>query len=184
MGVASVSFVYIAASEDRRLIIGITKDLEAAMYLLRSKATGWSSKLGVTRLVWFGECETLREAAECRSKLRRMGPKQRRALVEETNPEWRDLLPPKVAAGTAGSEVSELADLQARVQAILQRLRDLGIDPDNPGLGGVGATLPGWPDFPRPRAGADAAPWPRCDDDWLPDTIVGDARRDSASAPR
>ena len=161
--VPSPTYVYIAASEDRRLIVGIAKDLEAAMYVLRTGVTGWAAKLGVTRLVWFGACESVREAAEIRSKLRRMGPKKRRALIETTNPEWHDLLPPKVAAGRVGAisrEVAELADLQDRVALILERLREFGIDPENPGMGGVGAMLPGWPDFPRPRLGSAAASLP------------------------
>ena len=82
----------LASSTSGTLYIGMTDDLARRVYEHREKARpGFTKAYGVTRLVWY-EVHDSREAAFQRE---RQIKKWRRAwkieLIQQMNPEWRDL---------------------------------------------------------------------------------------------
>ena len=85
-------YVYIMASRSRVLYIGMTWNLHRRVRQHRSRAiSGFTRKYNVTRLVYF-EATTGKESALMRERvLKGWGRARKIALVEATNPSWRDL---------------------------------------------------------------------------------------------
>ena len=85
--------VYLLASRRHgTLYLGITGDLPGRIHQHKTKAaSGFTSKYGVDRLVWF-ETDDDPTAAIAREKaLKRWRRDWKICLIEEQNPEWRDL---------------------------------------------------------------------------------------------
>ncbi|WP_018950725.1 MULTISPECIES: GIY-YIG nuclease family protein [unclassified Thioalkalivibrio] len=85
--------VYIMSNRrDGALYVGVTSNLVQRVWQHRSgEASGFTSRYGLHRLVWFESCEEMTSAIE-REKQLKAGPRRRKvALIEQTNPEWRDL---------------------------------------------------------------------------------------------
>src|SRR5690349_13769635 len=100
----SSSFVYIAANLERQLFVGVTKDPEFAMYLhKRGDMSPRLRKRRIDRLVHLERFDSLAEATARQQTIRRMSRKQRIALIETRNPDWRDLsqVPTPVPAGSS-----------------------------------------------------------------------------------
>ncbi|WP_024328310.1 GIY-YIG nuclease family protein [Thioalkalivibrio sp. ALR17-21] len=74
------------------LYVGVTSNLVQRVWQHRSgKVSGFTSRYGLHRLVWFETCEEMASAIE-REKQLKAGPRRRKVtLVEQVNPEWRDL---------------------------------------------------------------------------------------------
>ena len=86
-------YVYIVASLQKALYIGMTNDLRRRMYEHKTSALpGFTARYRVNRLVYF-EVHTDVEAAISREKqLKGWLRKRKVALIEAENSEWEDLL--------------------------------------------------------------------------------------------
>jgi putative endonuclease len=86
-------YVYILASKrNGTLYIGVTNNLERR--IAEHKAgliPGFTQKYNVKMLVWCEEYRDTRQALEREKKLKNWHRAWKIALIEETNPEWRDL---------------------------------------------------------------------------------------------
>ncbi len=86
-------YVYIVASErNGTLYIGSTDDISRRMIEHKAKTLGgFTAKYDVNRLVWFEEHETRDSAFGRERKLKVWRRAWKIALIERSNPEWRDL---------------------------------------------------------------------------------------------
>jgi putative endonuclease len=87
------SYVYIVTNTPRGVLyIGVTSDLVRRISEHRqSLIPGFSKKYNLTRLVWYEVHEDIRLAIQREKNLKRWYRDWKIALVEESNPEWRDL---------------------------------------------------------------------------------------------
>ena len=88
-------YVYLLASRRHgTLYLGVTRDLIRRVYEHKTKAVpGFSARYGVDRLVWF-EIHRDAIAAIAREKqIKKWRRDWKVRLIEEQNPEWRDLYP-------------------------------------------------------------------------------------------
>jgi putative endonuclease len=85
--------VYILASQPRgTLYIGVTSDLPGRLYQHRTRATrGFTSRYGVLRLVHFEPFDDMYTAISREKQLKRWHRQWKINLIEESNPNWRDL---------------------------------------------------------------------------------------------
>ena len=86
-------YVYLLASRrNGTLYLGVTGDLVRRVYQHRTKATpGFTSRYDVAKLVWF-ECYDDPTTAITREKeLKKWKRAWKLRLIEESNPQWRDL---------------------------------------------------------------------------------------------
>jgi len=86
-------YVYIVASQKRgTLYIGVTSNLEQRIYEHREGLTkGFTSRYGCTRLVWYEEHISIGTAIRREKSLKRWYRDWKIKLIEDFNPEWRDL---------------------------------------------------------------------------------------------
>lgn len=84
--------VYILASANKVLYIGVTNDLRRRLYEHKTGAIpGFTARYKVDRLVYF-ECTSDPNAAIAREKELKGWKRERKvALIEVDNPEWDDL---------------------------------------------------------------------------------------------
>ncbi|MGE0686410.1 MAG: GIY-YIG nuclease family protein [Dehalococcoidia bacterium] len=85
-------YVYILSNVSRTLYVGFTSNLEKRMYEHRMKLVdGFTRRYNITMLVYF-EAGDDWERARVRERQLKGWLRQRKvALIEATNPEWRDL---------------------------------------------------------------------------------------------
>lgn len=85
-------FVYILSNSSKTLYVGSTSNLERRMYEHRMKlADGFTRRYNITMLVHY-EASDDWEGARLRERQLKGWLRQRKvALIEATNPEWRDL---------------------------------------------------------------------------------------------
>ena len=86
-------WVYIMASaKNGTLYIGVTSNLAKRTYQHRSKeADGFTKRYNVTMLVWYEEYADVLEAIAREKSLKRWERAWKTKLLEEFNPDWRDL---------------------------------------------------------------------------------------------
>ena len=86
-------FVYLMASrKDGTLYLGVTRDLVRRVYQHKTKATpGFTSRYDVDRLVWFETYDDPVTAIEREKDIKKWRREWKVRLIEETNPDWRDL---------------------------------------------------------------------------------------------
>lgn len=86
-------FVYILASgRNGTLYVGVTNDLMRRVAEHKAKLVpGFTRKYGVDRLVWTEPHGSILEARARERTLKRWHRAWKIALIEEVNPEWRDL---------------------------------------------------------------------------------------------
>ena len=86
-------FVYILASRrNGTLYVGVTNDLARRMSEHKSKLVpGFARKYRVDKLVYFEEYPSILEARARERALKRWDRAWKLALIEEMNPQWRDL---------------------------------------------------------------------------------------------
>jgi putative endonuclease len=86
-------FVYIMASQKNGTnYIGMTNDLRRRVLEHREKSIqGFAKKNRVTRLVYYEEYEDVRDAILREKQLKGWNRPWKIRLIEENNPEWRDL---------------------------------------------------------------------------------------------
>ena len=87
------AFVYILASKrNGTLYVGVTSDLTRRIDEHRSGTVpGFTTKYGVTNLVWFREGPSIVDAIEVEKKIKNRGRQWKINLIECENPEWKDL---------------------------------------------------------------------------------------------
>jgi len=84
-------FVYILASPSRTLYIGVTNDLERRRGQHRELLQGFTSRYNITLLVHWEEYPDPRDAIAREKYLKGWKRFRKVAVIESTNPEWRDL---------------------------------------------------------------------------------------------
>jgi putative endonuclease len=85
--------VYILASKaNGTLYVGVTNDLSRRVFEHRERAlSGFTSKYGVTKLVWFDAFDTMDAAIQQEKRIKRWRRDWKIQLIEKANPAWRDL---------------------------------------------------------------------------------------------
>lgn len=85
-------YVYILASPSRTIYIGVTNNLERRVYEHAQKLIpGFTSRYNVSRLVYFEETPDVYAAISREKQLKGWRRARKLALIEKSNPEWRDL---------------------------------------------------------------------------------------------
>jgi len=87
--------VYILASKrNGTLYIGVTSDLVKRIFEHRNEyAAGFTSKYHVHRLVYFETCPDMQCAIVREKHLKKWNRAWKIRLIEQFNPEWKDLYP-------------------------------------------------------------------------------------------
>jgi len=85
--------VYILVSRrNGTLYIGVTSDLPGRMYEHREGLIpGFSRRHGIARLVWYENHVRIEDAIQREKSLKRWLRAWKLALIEKSNPRWRDL---------------------------------------------------------------------------------------------
>ena len=86
-------YVYILCSKrNGTLYIGVTSDLVKRVYQHRTEVTGgFTSKYHVKRLVYFEAHDDIAAAIAREKAMKKWRRKWKLDLIEEINPDWRDL---------------------------------------------------------------------------------------------
>jgi putative endonuclease len=85
-------WVYIMASDHRTLYTGVTGNLERRLFEHRQGITqGFTKKYNVHRLVYFEETVDPFVAITREKQIKSWARRKKLALIEERNPEWKDL---------------------------------------------------------------------------------------------
>ena len=86
-------YVYIVTNQKNgTLYIGVTSDLERRIHEHREGVTtGFTSKYGCARLVWYETHDSIGTAILREKALKRWYRQWKVDLIEADNPEWRDL---------------------------------------------------------------------------------------------
>jgi len=85
-------FVYILASESRELYVGVTNNLERRLGEHRAGlCRGYAFEHGITQLVHFEVTADVRAAIAREKQVKSWRRAKRLALIEQGNPEWKDL---------------------------------------------------------------------------------------------
>ncbi|MEH3035140.1 MAG: GIY-YIG nuclease family protein [Sphingomonas adhaesiva] len=99
--------VYILASgQHGTLYTGVTSNLESRIVQHREGLIeGFTTRYGVTRLVWFEMADTMEAAITREKQLKKWNRDWKLRLIEGTNPHWADLaLAMGLAATTNGND--------------------------------------------------------------------------------
>lgn len=88
-------FVYLLASRRHgTLYLGVTRDLARRVGQHKAKAVpGFTAQYGVDRLVWFEVHDNPTAAITREKDVKKWRRDWKIRLIEEQNPEWRDLFP-------------------------------------------------------------------------------------------
>jgi len=86
-------YVYMMASKrNGTLYIGVTSNLlKRAWEHREGVADGFTKRYGCKSLVWFEAHDDLQEARQREVRLKKWNRSWKLRLIEEQNPEWRDL---------------------------------------------------------------------------------------------
>jgi putative endonuclease len=87
--------VYLMASrKGGTLYLGVTRDLVRRVYQHKNKTLkGFTSRYAVDRLVWFETYDDPTTAIEREKDIKKWCRAWKVRLIEEANPDWRDLYP-------------------------------------------------------------------------------------------
>ncbi len=85
--------VYILASrQNGTLYVGITNDIIKRVFQHKNDhVEGFTARYRIHRLVWYESCLDVREAIAREKQLKKWTRKWKLALIEKSNPQWRDL---------------------------------------------------------------------------------------------
>jgi putative endonuclease len=91
--------VYIMASASGVLYIGVTNDLERRVFEHKNKRVpGFSARYNIQKLVYFETFGDVRAAIAREKQLKGWLRSRKVALIESTNPQWKDLSPPHLSS--------------------------------------------------------------------------------------
>jgi putative endonuclease len=87
------SYVYILASKrNGTLYVGVTSDLIKRIYDHKQNVVeGFTQKYNVHNLVYYEVYNDMEEAISREKQIKKWNRKWKLSLIEEMNPEWRDL---------------------------------------------------------------------------------------------
>lgn len=93
MGYDKIYHVYMMASQPNgTLYIGITSYLAQRVYQHKTKTfKGFTAKYNVNLLVWYEGYQEVSDAIAREKQLKKFYRKQKLALINAFNPEWKDL---------------------------------------------------------------------------------------------
>jgi putative endonuclease len=82
----------LASKRNGTLYIGVTSNLGERVWLHKTREIpGFTAKYGVDKLVWFKFFERIEDAIAEEKRLKNWKRAWKIALIEKTNPQWRDL---------------------------------------------------------------------------------------------
>ncbi len=85
-------YVYILANYSRTLYIGVTNNLVRRIYEHKNQLNnGFTKKYGIHRLVYYEIFQDVSAAILREKELKGWVRKKKIALIEQFNPEWKDL---------------------------------------------------------------------------------------------
>ena len=86
-------YVYIISNLNNKVLyVGVTNDLERRIYERANKQVpGFTAKYNVHKLVYFEESTDVQDAIAREKQIKKWRREKKNALIEESNPEWRDL---------------------------------------------------------------------------------------------
>ena len=86
-------YVYILSNWNNKVIYtGVTNDLQRRLYEHKNGLTeGFTKKYNVHKLVWFDLTSDIHSALQKEKQIKGWTRAKKNALVQETNPEWKDL---------------------------------------------------------------------------------------------
>ena len=85
-------YVYIATNASRTLYTGVTNNLQRRMQEHRRRAGSvFAARYNITRLAYFEECTSIRDAIAREKQIKRWRRAKKIALIEALNPAWQDL---------------------------------------------------------------------------------------------
>ena len=85
-------FVYILASASRRIYIGVTSDLMRRLWQHRTKTfPGFTAEYNIKSWVFFEATNDVIAAISREKEMKGWRRAKKVALIEEHNPDWRDL---------------------------------------------------------------------------------------------
>jgi putative endonuclease len=88
-------FVYIMASNTKRLYVGVTNDLVRRVWEHQTgRIPGFTQKYGIKRLVYFETFFAAAEAIRREKQIKSYARVKKVAMVNSSNPEWKDLSGP------------------------------------------------------------------------------------------
>ena len=88
------AFVYIMTNKrNGTLYTGVTNDIAKRLYEHKTKifSDSFTTKYSVDKLVWFLVGDDIAAAIELEKKIKNRNRAWKIALIEKTNPEWKDL---------------------------------------------------------------------------------------------
>ncbi len=92
MGRRTYWLYMLASKPNGTLYIGVTNDLSRRVQEHREgKAGSFTTRYGVTQLVWFEPYEDVRDAIERETQMKKWRRAWKVRLIEEMNPDWTDL---------------------------------------------------------------------------------------------
>ncbi|MFH1730461.1 MAG: GIY-YIG nuclease family protein [Planctomycetota bacterium] len=84
--------VYIATNKSGTLYTGVTNDIRRRMYEHKTKAApGFTSRYNINRLVYYEVFKDIRAAIDREKQIKGWLRAKKVKLIQEMNPEWRDL---------------------------------------------------------------------------------------------
>lgn len=86
-------YVYILTNWNNKVMYtGVTNHLERRLYEHKNGLTkGFTKKYNVHKLVWFDTTSDIYSAIQKEKQIKGWTRAKKNALVQETNPEWKDL---------------------------------------------------------------------------------------------
>ena len=116
-------YVYMMASANRVLYIGVTNSLQRRVWQHKyGDVEGFTSKYRVTNLVYWESFDDVRNAINREKELKGWRRAKKVALIEEGNPKWKDL-----AAGWYGQTDEKIRRRFARKNE--EVLLNTGVEP-------------------------------------------------------
>ncbi len=93
MSLMRTYYVYMLASQrNGTLYVGVTSDLSRRVWEHKEGLTpGFTSEYGVVRLVWYEAYGDISDAILREKRVKRWRRAWKLRLIEESNPQWRDL---------------------------------------------------------------------------------------------
>ena len=91
---ARTFLIYILASDTRELYVGVTSDLQRRLGEHRAgyDPKSYCARHGTTRLLYYEMTSNASSAIRREKRLKRLSRVRKLRLIEEMNPEWRELL--------------------------------------------------------------------------------------------
>jgi putative endonuclease len=85
-------YVYILTNKSKTLYTGVTNDLERRVYEHKNKLVpGFTLQYKISRLVFYEATPDVRAAIAREKQIKGWTRQKKLALIESTNPRWRDL---------------------------------------------------------------------------------------------